>query len=131
MRLISDQVPFTSIVGCLQYLDWSHLAAVDWDQSTTPPLAAFIPPTPHHTPTPVNRGLRCANLCTVFWSNDAVRASPPGVSKQPGIGQTAIRQIPPLWFLCKKGGVYIFLKLLFYTPHGYLITAIKKPPEGG
>jgi hypothetical protein len=30
--------------------------------------------TPRHTPTPVNRRLRCADLCTVFCSNDAARA---------------------------------------------------------
>ncbi len=54
---------------CASLMGW----IVNLIHAHTPPLAAFIPPTPHRTATPVNRRLRCADLCTVFCSNDAVR----------------------------------------------------------
>jgi hypothetical protein len=58
---------------------------------------------------PVNRRLRYKDLCTVFCSNHAVRASPPGVLKRSGTGQIAFREIPPLRFPFKKGGgIYKF-----------------------
>ena len=39
-----------------------------------PPINDFSQPTPHRTRTPVNRRLCCADLCTVFCSNDSARA---------------------------------------------------------
>ena len=44
------------------------------EASHTPSLVDFKYPPPYRTPTPANRRLRCADLCTVFCSNDAVRA---------------------------------------------------------
>ena len=95
----------------------------------TPPLNDFSQQTPHRTPTPVNRRLSFADLCTVFCSNETVRASPPGVSKRSGTGQAAFREIPPLRVLLKKGGgIYFFLFL--YTALAF-DAGVKKPPEGG
>ncbi len=94
--------------GYLQYTDRSRLVAVDLSLQGSLPLVDFSQPTPHRTRTPVNRRLRCAGLCTVFCTNDVVRTSPPEVSKQSGTGQTALREIPPLSFLFKKGGGIYF-----------------------
>jgi hypothetical protein len=52
------------------------------------PRRFFLDPPPY-TPIPVNRRLHCADLCTVFCSNDAVRAlksHPKVASTQEGEG---------------------------------------------
>ena len=117
-----------SLVGssiCLHYMDLARLVAVVWSQRH-PPLVDFSPPRPHRTPTPVNRRLRCADLCTVFCSNDAVRASPLVVN----FGRKLFsrdRRHTPLCFLFKKGEGIYFLKLTVFAH----CSGIKKPPEGG
>ena len=92
----------------------------------TPPLVDFSQPTPHRTRTPVNRRLCYVDLCTVFCSNDAARASPLVVN----FGRKLFsrdRRHTPLCFLFKKGEGIYFLKLTVFAH----CSGIKKPPEGG
>ena len=52
--------------------------------SDTPPIVDFSQATPDRSRTPVNRRLCYVDLRTVFCSNDAARASPPGGIKTVG-----------------------------------------------